>query len=70
VAIAEAIADRPELTRLVDEFYFEYHFWFDNINFAWGPIKHPNITGGPTVDSALRLMSRLRAAGVRAHFWI
>ena len=67
VAIAEAIAMRPELVRLVDEFYFEYHFWFDGHNFGWGNVKKE---GSPNVDDALDLMRRLRKAGVRAHFWI
>ena len=70
VAIAEAIAARPELLRLVDEFYFEYHFYFDGKDFGWGKIPDPKKSGGPNVDSALGLMSRLRAAGVRAHFWV
>lgn len=68
VAIAEAIASNPEIVRLVDEFYFEYHFWFDGMNFGWGHFTDQQ--KGPTVDTALRLMSRLRRAGVRAHFWV
>ena len=30
------IKDKPELTALVDELYFEYHFWFDDLDFGWG----------------------------------
>ena len=71
VAIAEVIAAQPELVRLIDEFYFEYHYWFDGLNFGWGNIPQPSASKpGPTVDTALNLMGRLRKAGVRAHFWI
>ena len=66
-AIAEAIANSPKLSRLVDEIYFEFHFWFDGLNFAWGDMPRQ---GNPDVDVALNLMKRLRGAGVRAHFWI
>jgi hypothetical protein len=67
--IVRAIAEQPELTRLVDEIFFEYHYYFDGIDFGWGPnIKalkeHQN------VDAALQLMHQLRHAGVRSHFWI
>ena len=69
-AIVTGIARRPELTRLVDELFFEYHFNFDELDFGW----HSQ-TGAPnhvedTVDDALALMSELRRAGVRSHFWI
>lgn len=37
--IVEIIAARPELARLVDELFFEYHFWFDGLNFGWGRRK-------------------------------
>jgi hypothetical protein len=71
VAIAETIAAMPELSHLIDEFYFEYHFYFDGRNFGWGSLPKPTADKpGPDVDSALSLMARLRKAGVRAHFWI
>ena len=65
LTIVEAIAERPEIAELVDEFFFEYHFYFDNQNFGWG---HKNINGD--VDTAVGLMYRLRSLGIRAHFWI
>jgi len=64
--IVEALARRPELSRLVDELFFEYHFDFDGCNFGWGP----GPWNGRNVDTALDLMFRLRKAGIRAHFWI
>jgi len=64
LTIVEAIADRPEIAALIDELYFEYHFEFDGMRFGWGP----NVDGD--VDTAVGLMHRLRALGVRAHFWI
>jgi len=61
---------RPQIARLVDELFFEYHFNFDNLNFGWqsqiGGVHHVN----DTVDDALRLMQSMRRKGVRAHFWI
>ena len=67
--IVEAIANRPEIAALVDEIFFEDHFWFDGLDFGWG-----NLTGSRDrvgdVDDALRLMHKLRVRGVRSHFWI
>ena len=37
LAIVEAIAERPEIAALIDELYFEYHFYFDGMGFGWGP---------------------------------
>ena len=63
LAIVEAIAARPELSSLIDEIFFEYHFYFDGRYIGWTETHND-------VDDALRLMLRLRQAGVRAHFWI
>ena len=68
VQLVEAIAERPELRRLVDEIYFERHFYFDGKNFGWG--KRMSAEKHGTVDDAVRLMHRLRVAGIRAHFWV
>ena len=65
--IVRAIAETPELCALVDEIFFEYHFWFDGLNFGWKTFTQGK---AGTVDDALRLMHRLRASGVRSHFWI
>jgi hypothetical protein len=58
---------RGELSALVDELFFEAHFYFDGINFGWGALgadrRH-------TVDEALALMRTLRERGIRSHFWI
>ena len=64
MTIIQAIANRPEIAALIDELYFEYHFWFDNMDFGWGSV------GSGDVDTALGLMRRLRELGIRAHFWI
>ena len=64
LAIVEAIAERPEIAALIDELYFEYHFYFDGHNFGWGGA----VSGD--VDTAVSLMHRLRTLGIRAHFWI
>ena len=64
LALVEAIAERPEVAALVDELYFEYHFYYDGMNFGWGKA----VSGD--VDTAMGLMHRLRALGIRSHFWI
>ena len=65
--VVHAIAKVPELGALVDELFFEAHFYFDGIQFGWGALgadrRH-------TVDEALALMRTLRERGIRSHFWI
>ena len=63
--IVEAIAEQPKIAVLIDELFFEYHFWYDGLDFGWGTKK---VQGD--VDSALALLRRLRELGIRAHFWI
>ena len=65
LSIVHAIVGSEELSQLVDELYFEYHFRFDMENFGWGD-SHKN----QTVDDALALMQQLRKRGILAHFWI
>jgi hypothetical protein len=67
--IVRAIAEQPELNRLVDEIFFEYHYYFDGIDFGWGANKKA-MKEGNNVDAALALMHKLRLAGIRSHFWI
>ena len=50
--IVRRIARDPDLAALVDEIFFEYHFWFDGLNFGWGHYK-PAVMG--TVDDAIKL---------------
>ena len=64
LTIVQAIAEKPFLAALIDELYFEYHFYYDGLDFGW-----KTETKGD-VDSALGLMRRLRDLGIRAHFWI
>lgn len=53
---------------LVDELFFEYHYYFDGHSFGWGTLT--NIAHTHNVSSATRLMYRLRKLGIRAHFWV
>lgn len=57
-----------EYSHLIDELYFEYHYYFDGLNFGWGNLNQ--IRDTHNVTSAITLMSRLRKKGIRAHFWI
>ncbi len=68
--IVEAIASRPDLAAIIDELFFEYHFWFDGLDFGWGEDPSPPGDGRHTIDTAIALFTKLRKAGVRAHFWI
>jgi len=68
--IVKGIARRSDITALVDEVYFEYHFDFDDLDFGWHSQKGGESHVNDTVDDALALMSELRRAGVRSHFWI
>ena len=64
--IATALAEIPELTALVDDFYFEWHYHFDGRDFGWGQVD----ARMNKVDDALALMQKLRRRGVRAHWWV
>ena len=57
-----------EFAYLIDELFFEYHFYFDGLNFGWGVNEHLKSTHN--VSTAMRLMTELRQDGIRAHFWI
>lgn len=79
LAIVEAIAERPELAKLVDEIFFEYHFWFDGLVGPGWLMRRPGekhrknrfaIQTNATVDDALALMRKLRNRGIRSHFWV
>ena len=65
--IVRVIANEPNLTNLVDEIYFEYHFYFDGLDFGWHQVDKAKMG---TVDDALALMYKLRSQGVRSHFWV
>ena len=62
--IIAVLTQRPDLAALIDELFFEYHFYFDGLNFGW----KKNVQGD--VDTAIGTMYRLRSLGIRAHFWI
>lgn len=81
LAIVEAIADSAELAALIDEIFFEYHFYFDGLVGPGWLIRRPGVSSGrrrrrfeietnATVDDALGLMAKLRKRGIRSHFWV
>ena len=75
-SIVETILADPRLIELIDEFFFEYHFAEPGVletewNMTLDVPRHvPLSEAKPTADQALSAMRRLRAQGVRAHFWI
>jgi hypothetical protein len=72
LTVIKGILERPEISRLVDELYFEYHYNMDGLNFGWGANVGQDKDGKVThdVDTAIKLMADLRKKGIRAHFWI
>ena len=72
--IVETIANRPDLYVLIDEMYFEYHYWYDGKRFGWDKtINDGHMAINATsfnVDHALALFDKLRRVGIRMHFWI
>lgn len=72
--VVRAIAETPQLAKLVDEVFFEYHFWFDGLDFGWVPKddrrEQKKLLAQGNVDDALRLLRQLREKGIRSHFWI
>lgn len=71
--IVRGILGNASTLALVDEIFFEFHFWFDNMDFGWNTRKggkNWRKSGHYTVDDALRLFRQFRERGVRAHFWI
>lgn len=74
-SIVRAIARNPRLADLVDELFFEYHFYGEppEFSFGWGTRNdpaQPSSWTNATVATALGLMRELREAGIRSHFWI
>jgi hypothetical protein len=55
---------------LVDEFFYEYHFWFDGLDFGWGKNAYRRLRTTHNVTTAVRRMQQLRKKGIRAHFWV
>ena len=64
----EIIKVLEENAHLIDELFFEYHYYFDGKHFGWGINQHKKPYHNAT--SAISLMTRLRKKGIRSHFWI
>lgn len=75
-SVVWAIANDPLLAILVDELFFEYHFYGEPRNefqFGWGVQNNPSNAyswTNATAATAVDLMHRLRRRGIRSHFWI
>jgi hypothetical protein len=73
--IVRAIADNPAWAVLVDELFFEYHYhWIGGHSPHGNSLQNTNRSApnyvNATVDDAMSLMHKLRAQGVRSHFWV
>ena len=69
--IIRRLVDDPELLELVDEFFFEHHFWLPEMNLVWYGKPYPS--PAPTADTladSYKLFLALREKGVRAHAWV
>jgi len=72
LTVIKGILERPEIFRLVDELYFEYHFNMDGLNFGCGTNMGNDKNGKVIhdVDTAVKLIVDLRKKGIRTQFWI
>jgi hypothetical protein len=71
VPIALELLKNPEITSLVDEFFFELHYRCDIMMYCgWGN-RMPNEYLGLVLDRPriLEFFQDLRRLGVRAHIW-
>ena len=73
-SVVWAIAHDRYLASLVDELFFEYHFFGEpRFILGWGIRNNPAFPQSwtnATVATALDLMRKLRERGIRGHFWI
>eukprot|EP01036_Dinobryon_divergens_P038272 gene38272-50213_t len=74
IPIAQMILSDPELTKLVDEFFFELHFDCELLGLPWHDSHEgPKINqyGNLTLDRyhALEFFQNFRKAGIRSRFW-
>ena len=64
IPLAEELLGDSTLLKLVDEFFFEYHFKDKDIDWLWG-----NDGFTASIQETYKLFSNLRKKGVRAHPW-
>ena len=62
-AVVKLILEVPEVSRLIDEFFFEHHVNMGRMVKSWGPSDTP-----PSVS--IKVFQDLRYLGIRAHSWI
>ena len=77
MTIIEAIESRPELAALVDELFFEGHFYSPEhcrppsaYPCGWGSAALNRTAMPGNIDDVLAHMHKLRTLGIRSHFWI
>ncbi len=64
VPLVKQLLERDDLTRIVDQFYFEHHVNLKEMAKFWDDTMHG------TIKESLDLMQGLRKKGVAAHYWI
>jgi len=62
-ALVQQLNTDERLWKLVDQFYFEYHVFLEELRLAWKETVHGS------VKDSLDLFYSLRQKGVTAHFW-
>mmetsp|Transcript_45881 Transcript_45881/g.120307 ORF Transcript_45881/g.120307 Transcript_45881/m.120307 type:complete len:352 (-) Transcript_45881:329-1384(-) len=70
--VIHSVLGSRRLSSLIDELHYEYHVslrLLGNSTAAKGLAAKLNM-GPSTVDEALQTMRRLRARGIRSHFWV
>jgi hypothetical protein len=71
IPIALELLRRPEVSRLVDEFFFELHFRCEILMYCgWGD-HMPEVVEGLQMNrlGAMNYFRQLREMGIRAHIW-
>ena len=65
MGLIEQILKYPQISELIDEFYFEYHVNYEGMRHKWSTDKL-NVY----LSSSLKLFTALRERGIRAHSWV
>ncbi|OEU07111.1 hypothetical protein FRACYDRAFT_251850 [Fragilariopsis cylindrus CCMP1102] len=66
IQLSKLLLEIPELTKLVDIFYFEHHIAMKELSAAW---KSTMINSGSIQDS-MEFFTSLREHNILAHYWI
>ncbi|CAB9511728.1 expressed unknown protein [Seminavis robusta] len=64
--LAQQLLDNPQLSKLIDQFYFEHHVNQAELKPHWGRQRGMN----ESVADSLKLFHDMRQKGIPSHFWV